>query len=110
MKLTTARYYTPSGRSIQAVGIEPDIEVPAAKIEVIEAKNQMKEADYRNALDNGQEPKTRIVVPPPTAQPTTPPATDRDAAAAKAAAEDYQLQRALDLLKGLSLYASRSAP
>ena len=110
MKLTTARYYTPSGRSIQAVGIEPDIVVPAAKIELTEAKNQMKEADYRNALNNGQEPETRIVVPPPTAQPSTPPATDRDAAAAKAISEDYQLQRALDLLKGLSLYAGRSAP
>lgn len=109
MKLTTARYYTPSGRSIQAVGIEPDIMVPAAKIEVIEAKSQMKEADYRNALDNGQEPKTRIVVPQPAEGAPEAPAADRDAAIAKAAAEDYQLQRALDLLKGLSLYSGRSA-
>ncbi len=109
MKLTTSRYYTPSGRSIQAVGIEPDILVPAAKIEVLESKDQMKEADYRNALDNGlgEEPKTRIVVPKPSEPGTAP---DRNAAIAKAAAEDYQLQRALDLLKGLSLYTVRATP
>lgn len=109
MKLTTARYYTPSGRSIQAVGIEPDIPVVPAKIEVIENRNQMKEADYRNALDRGTEPtdgKTKIIVP----ESTVTPSAERDAALAKAAAEDYQLQRALDLLKGLSLYSSRTAP
>ncbi len=109
MKLTTSRYYTPSGRSIQAVGIEPDIEVVPAKIEVIENRNQMKEADYRNALDRAAEPsdgKTKIIVPDSAAGP----AAERDAALAKAAAEDYQLQRALDLLKGLSLYSGRTAP
>lgn len=109
MKLTTSRYYTPSGRSIQAVGIEPDIEVVPAKIEVIESRNQMKEADYRNALDRAAETsdgKTKIIVPDSAASP----AAERDAALAKAAAEDYQLQRALDLLKGLSLYSGRTAP
>jgi len=109
MKLTTSRYYTPSGRSIQAVGIEPDIEVVPAKIEVIENRNQMKEADYRNALDRAAETpdgKTKIIVPDSAASP----AAERDAALAKAAAEDYQLQRALDLLKGLSLYSGRTAP
>jgi len=97
MKLTTARYYTPSGRSIQAVGIEPDIEVPMAKIEVLEPRIQMKEADYRNALDKKPEA----------------PAADAPKTPAKAAGpkdksdEDYQLQRALDLLKGLALYAGK---
>ena len=109
MKLTTSRYYTPSGRSIQAVGIEPDIAVVPAKIEVIDNRNQMKEADYRNALDRAAEPadgKTKIIVP----ETAVSPAAERDAALAKAAAEDYQLQRALDLLKGLSLYSGRTAP
>jgi carboxyl-terminal processing protease len=109
MKLTTSRYYTPSGRSIQAVGIEPDIAVVPAKIEVIENRNQMKEADYRNALDRAAETtdgKTKILVP----ETAVSPAAERDAALAKATAEDYQLQRALDLLKGLSLYSGRTAP
>ena len=109
MKLTTSRYYTPSGRSIQAVGIEPDIAVVPAKIEVIENRNQMKEADYRNALDRTAETpdgKTKIIVPEAAVSPVA----ERDAALAKAAAEDYQLQRALDLLKGLSLYSGRTAP
>jgi hypothetical protein len=69
----------------------------------------MKEADYRNALDRGTEPtdgKTKIIVP----ESTVTPSAERDAALVKAAAEDYQLQRALDLLKGLSLYSSRTAP
>src|SRR5713226_4481062 len=52
MRLTTARYYTPSGRSIQAKGIEPDIEVPQAKVEVIDEGQRRREADLRGALRN----------------------------------------------------------
>jgi carboxyl-terminal processing protease len=51
MRLTTARYYTPSGRSIQAKGIEPDIEVQPAKVEEISSQG-IREADLRGALDN----------------------------------------------------------
>ncbi|MCH7551083.1 MAG: S41 family peptidase, partial [Proteobacteria bacterium] len=53
MRLTTARYYTPSGRSIQAKGIEPDIKVEQARIESIETPKRRRESDFRNALDNG---------------------------------------------------------
>ncbi len=114
MKLTTSRYYTPSGRSIQAVGIVPDIEVPAAEIEVLEPHRQMKEADYRNALDNKSERNSDNGKTPAkkdkasSAKPAEDAATSRDAAAAKPAAEDYQLQRALDLLRGLSLFPART--
>src|SRR5579863_3675749 len=52
MRLTTARYYTPSGRSIQAKGIEPDITVEPAKIEKIAAGQGLHEADLRGALRN----------------------------------------------------------
>jgi carboxyl-terminal processing protease len=56
MRLTTARYYTPSGRSIQAVGIEPDIKVPPAKIETVAQANERamvrSEASLRGALKN----------------------------------------------------------
>jgi len=52
MRLTTARYYTPSGRSIQGKGIEPDIEVPQAKIEVVEQPAHRREAELKGALSN----------------------------------------------------------
>ena len=53
MRLTTARYYTPSGRSIQAKGIEPDIEVRQAKLEVVESGGfGMTEAELKGALKN----------------------------------------------------------
>jgi carboxyl-terminal processing protease len=53
MRLTTARYYTPSGRSIQGTGIDPDIIVEQARIENVETGPQRREADLRGALDNG---------------------------------------------------------
>src|ERR1700732_3033218 len=52
MRLTTARYYTPSGRSIQAKGIDPDIIVEAAKIERVATGDIRHEADLKGALSN----------------------------------------------------------
>lgn len=52
MRLTTARYFTPSGRSIQAEGIEPDIAVEQAKIEEIAAGTRTREGDLRHSLSN----------------------------------------------------------
>ena len=57
MRLTTARYYTPSGRSIQAKGIEPDIEVKPAHVEYYDSLYKRSEANLRNALDNGESNK-----------------------------------------------------
>src|SRR5262249_632403 len=51
IRLTTARYYTPSGRSIQAKGIDPDIQVEPAKIETVDDTGKH-EADLRGALAN----------------------------------------------------------
>jgi len=97
MRLTTARYYTPSGRSIQAVGIEPDIVVEQARIETVkETGPQRREADLRGALDRQAPPAGE------DAEGATPPA-DKEAAAT-----DYQLARALDLVRGLSLYTNRN--
>src|SRR3546814_13760206 len=62
MRLTTARYYTPSGRSIQAKGITPDIKVEPAKIEKIEQQSR-READLRGALENSD------VTSPPATEP-----------------------------------------
>ncbi len=92
IRLTIARYYTPSGISIQAKGIEPDIIVPPAKIEAIDTSGRRREADLDGALDRSEEKSEKA-----------PPLT-REEKEAKAAAQDYQLIRALDVLRGISLY------
>ncbi len=80
MRLTTARYYTPSGRSIQALGISPDIEVRQAQLQEV-ASGGRREADLRGALANDQQqpspPSGNAPAPAPqTPAPQTPaPAT-----------------------------------
>ena len=101
MRLTTSRYYTPSGTSIQATGIVPDIEVSQARIETLEARRRSREADLRGALDN-PEPGEDVGVPGAGAAPTGEDATGEDAEP-----QDYQLTRALDLLRGLRLFSER---
>ena len=86
MRLTTARYYTPSGTSIQAKGITPDIIVEQAKLETVSQGRGVSEADLRGALKNTDQGDDK----------------GKDGEADKI--EDYQLLRALDLLNGLSLY------
>lgn len=96
IKLTTARYFTPKGRSIQAEGIAPDIEVDPLKLRIVADKPRtgfepVKEADLDRHLDN--------------------PSTDKSTAKKNAAAKDepeliqsdYQLYEALNLLKALSI-------
>jgi len=153
MRLTTARYYTPSGRSIQQLGITPDIEVHVAKLEDLEANAaaRRREADLKGALRNtdpanqnrapspattkppagapgasnttppGTTPGTPPATPPapgaaaPGAAPATPPAAapaDPDAPVPAANGQppfDFQLARALDLLRGVALFQSRAA-
>ena len=94
IRLTTARYYTPSGRSIQAKGIEPDIEVKPAKVELLNTDGlTISEAELKNALkndniDNGGK-KTKA---------------DNDSAKDEELKKDYQLLRAVDTIKALSIY------
>ncbi|GAA6165859.1 S41 family peptidase [Pelagimonas sp. KU-00592-HH] len=101
MRLTTARYYTPSGRSIQALGVSPDIVVeqprrPAASEEEEESstRSRRSEADLRGSLNNDSltEDEIRQIE------------EDRAKAeeAAKLREDDYQLAYAIDILKGLS--------
>lgn len=104
MRLTTALYYTPSGRSIQAKGIAPDIEVPVAKVELLQNLDQTREADLVGALSNEEDRKAT----PPTATPK-PQATSPDPESIGKPSEDYQLLRAIDLLKGINLYKQRVA-
>lgn len=92
MRLTTARYYTPSGRSIQAKGIEPDIEVKPAKVEVLDTGVGFSEAEFSNALKNE------------TSGDKNSKNADQKKAEAEELAKDYQLSRAIDLVKALGLY------
>ena len=95
MRLTTARYCTPSGRSIQAKGIEPDIEVKPAKVEELESYAlNISEAELNNALKNDNDETND---------------TDKKKQKSKEDLADYQLVRALDLVKALSLYSKSSA-
>ncbi len=104
MRLTTARYYTPSGRSIQAKGIEPDIKVEQARIESIETPKQRRESDLRNALDKGDKKGNGKK---PDAKPQA--RTSKTGAEGEKPADkqDYQLSRALDLLRGLALLSGK---
>lgn len=108
MRLTTARYYTPSGRSIQAKGIEPDIMVEQATVTTAEQQRQRREVDLRRHLDGEEEPG-EVEPPDPTpegaddADAEAPPALDPEGPQ-ESAMTDYQLARALDLLRGLSLF------
>ncbi|WP_299845121.1 S41 family peptidase [uncultured Roseovarius sp.] len=100
MRLTTARYYTPSGRSIQALGVSPDIVVeqprrtPESEEEEEEQRGFRSEADLRGSLNNDSlsEDEIRQI--------------EEDNARAEEAAklrdEDYQLAYAIDILKGLT--------
>jgi carboxyl-terminal processing protease len=107
MRLTTSRYYTPSGRSIQALGVSPDIIVaqprvdPTAEVEEEETSRfSRSEADLRGSLDNDSLSPEEIEL------------IEADRAKAEAAAklreEDYQLAYAIDILKGLSALAPQN--
>jgi len=101
MRLTTARYYTPSGRSIQATGIEPDILVEQARLESLEQGRQRREENLRGALNNpeGQQNDQETAPDDVSAEDETESETPEQL--------DYQLARALDLLRGLALFQER---
>ena len=92
MRLTTARYYTPSGRSIQAKGIDPDIVVEAAKIEKPAEKGEkpVRTSDVKKD-DSGDDPPEQSSVDP----------------AVMGTPADYQLARAVDMLRGIALFNGR---
>jgi carboxyl-terminal processing protease len=150
IRLTTALYYTPSGRSIQDLGITPDVTVQPARIEQVQELAIQHESDLRGALkntgsaDGGPATTTPATTPgakPPAttskATPATPPATTPAAAPTPAPTpananipagatplpkpdealnpntfgsdQDYQLVRAIDLLRGVTLFKSMAA-
>jgi carboxyl-terminal processing protease len=98
MRLTTARYYTPSGRSIQARGIDPDIVVEAAKIakEDKAAKAGDKTAKAPDKKDEKKDDKSDAAAEPGAIDP-----------AIMGTADDYQLARAVDMIRGITLFNGR---
>ena len=98
IRLTTARYYTPSGTSIQAKGIEPDIVVRQARIEDVDQSGERDEASLRNRLASEEELNGEAA-----GGEESDPGNGRS----EQAQQDYQLARALDLLRGLSLFNSK---
>lgn len=103
VKVTTARYYTPSGRSIQRTGIEPDLEVAETREEAAQVANQafqFSEASFHNAL-TADEGKTRVA---PHSPAEAPPAVFDEKKG------DFQLARALDVLKYGSVEATPKLP
>ncbi|WXL26218.1 S41 family peptidase [Ectopseudomonas mendocina] len=90
LKLTTALYFTPNGRSIQAQGIVPDIEVTRAKVTREQDSVGIKEADLQGHLGNGNGGADR-------------PSKDKTAKPSRPQDDDYQLSQALNLLKGLNI-------
>ncbi|MEK7712104.1 MAG: S41 family peptidase [Pseudomonadota bacterium] len=97
LKITTARYYTPNGRSIQATGILPDVVTEEAKVtkrDKAAGEETLKEADLPGHIEGKGKEK---------------PGAKKDVPSVKleTAGEDYQLQEALNLLKGISIFRSQ---
>lgn len=106
LRLTTAKYYTPNGRSIQATGINPDVMVEQAVVtESLEAGMRFREKDLERHFENplgAEQPQQ------PAAKTTPPPA--KDAKKKTDEPQDYQLERAVDLLRGFEIFQSMAAP
>ncbi len=96
LKITTARYFTPSGRSIQATGILPDVVTEEAKVTKREkgVADALQEADLSGHLENKTKDKLGTKKAAPTVKLDT-------------TSEDYQLQEALNLLKGVSIFRAQ---
>ena len=89
LRLTTARYYTPAGRSIQGAGIEPDMEVSARRVEPSRVRRLgISEADLPRALENDAGARRRAPHTPADQPPENWPE-----------AQDYQMSRALEFLR-----------
>lgn len=99
LKLTTARYYTPDGRSIQAAGIVPDIITEEAKITRSDTADRLREADLTRHLENPSGTDTKPIEMPKATEPSTkkPPTPE----------EDYQIQEGLNLLKGIAIFQTK---
>jgi carboxyl-terminal processing protease len=94
IKITTARYFTPSGRSIQATGIVPDVITEEAKVTKRDkdSNDMLKEADLAGHLEHKD---------------SVEPKQEQKGVKLDTGGEDYQLQEALNLLKGITIYKTQ---
>jgi carboxyl-terminal processing protease len=99
LRLTTARYYTPNGTSIQARGIAPDIEVQPGEVKRVEEEHSFREKDLKNHFETKE-----------GAKPQPPPAAGQKFVLDAESTSDYQLMRALDLLKGWRILKELDRP
>jgi carboxyl-terminal processing protease len=106
IKLTTARYFTPNGRSIQAKGIVPDIVVEDATVSTAEQGMNVREADLSNHLSNPKEAEApaKEAPKPPTVKKDDKQSTDK-APMEAGTKTDYQFMQAVNLLKGIDILA-----
>jgi len=98
VKITTARYFTPSGNSIQAKGIVPDVEIPRAELKVLPKITGWGEGDFDGALSAEEGKKAKD-----TEQPKEEEVKDTKTDEKK----DYQLDRALDILKAMAVISEQ---
>ncbi len=122
IKLTTARYFTPNGRSIQAKGISPDVEIEEATLNGSESKGfRLREADLAHHLDNPNDPNAGKDADKPASKQDLlkkDKADDKSGADEKddekprelASKKDFQLQQALSVLKVQQLLQNRMQP
>jgi carboxyl-terminal processing protease len=119
LRLTTARYFTPNGRSIQAVGITPDVEVEPPKpslasLEIpggaVEEHPEIRERDLPHHFKNGQAHKKSEsggeTAAPPSGEPSKP---SPEGAAAEKPQKDVQLEKAIDILKHWNQFKTQLA-
>ena len=121
LRLTTARYYTPSGRSIQATGITPDIIVPSPASLTVEHDEKedeqekkpkyLREKDLKHHIGNGlnEEVTQKEEKPKPEEKPKTKVKTpvSKEKQEAEDISKDQQLSTALTLLKGLNVFGKK---
>jgi carboxyl-terminal processing protease len=124
IRLTTARYYTPAGTSIQAKGIVPDIEVQQSRVEVIDEGTARREADLRGRLENDQSAGSSDASSSDKSGSSSGGSSsdksgtgsggeqqtsgDTGTSGETTAAQDYQLARAIDLLRGVAMFSARN--
>lgn len=108
IRLTTARYYTPSGNSIQAKGITPDIQIPRAKLEELPIIEGYGEENLPKAIsaETGKKAEDTNKKNRTKKSEKATPKTNSEKTDDSDEKKDYQLDRAMDILRGISIYAT----
>lgn len=94
LKLTTALYFTPSGTSIQKMGIEPDINIEqAVELQMVDESDRIRESNFKSAVENGNHKQVQKQIK-----------VKKDKTGKEEEPVDYQLLRAVDILRGINFY------